>query len=81
MSYTIKPEDIPNTFYQEFGHMFKPDLIKFLNACIEAGIVSPPCYCLRWSGELQMVDFTDNPKVFAGKPWSQDTEHYKGQTK
>lgn len=52
-----------------------------LNAAIEAGVVSPPCHCLRWDGELQMQEFTDVPKVFAGRPWSKDGEHYRGQTR
>ena len=90
MSGIIKPKDIPCDFVQiaeelfeqgYWSHNTKHNTANFLQAAIEAKIVSPPCYCLRWNGELQMLDFTNKPKVFAGKPWSQeDTEHYKGQT-
>lgn len=85
MSEIIKPEDVPDVLVEHYlstklGVSWKHLIASDMNAAIEAGIVSPPCYCLRLNGELQMVHFTDNPKVFAGKPWSQDAEHYKGQT-
>ena len=89
MSEIIKPEDVSQStlelamerFKQAYWNQVTPqNVADFLQDCIEAGVVSPPCHCLRLNGELQMAHFTDNPKVFAGKPWSQDTEHYKGQT-
>ena len=50
-----------------------------LNAAIEAGLVSPPVYCVRRNGELRKFD-SGEVKVFSGKPWAHDTEHWKGQT-
>lgn len=86
----IKPEDISDEAFAKLSHVFCPDtgidkddFSTILNAAIAAGLVSPPCYCLRWDGELQMNRDTEpvTPKVFPGTPWAADTEHYQGQTK
>lgn len=82
----VEPDDIPASLVESlikrrFVPGIRENLAATLSAAIEAGVVSPPCHCLRWDGELQMQDFADVPKVFVGRPWSKDTEHYKGQKK
>lgn len=82
----IKPEDIPQSLmdatfkhtesYTEAGQ--RRDIAAILNAAIEAGVVSPPVFCVRQNGELYRYD-TGAIKVFSGKPWAHDTEHWKGQ--
>lgn len=95
MSDVIKPEDITKGFVYEVIEKARrsklnaelgksasneQEIADLLNAAIEAGIVSPPCYCVRWNGELQISEQTSVPKLFPGKPWADDTEHYRGQT-
>jgi len=87
----IKPEEIPDELVEELLRPRKSDdwkqqIADDLNAAIEAGVVSPACYCLRWNGELQTHSTACpktgllHPKLFAGKPWADDQEHYRGQT-
>lgn len=95
----IKPEDVSNEMVDQVEkiiafHFEKWEVgcdaggiaVAILNAAIEAGIVSPPCYCVRWDGELQMHNRSNpvtgliNPMAYVGKPFSHDTEHYRGQS-
>lgn len=91
----IKPHDVPESLVENYADRFSlaywdgakdEHVAEFLNAAIEAGVVSPPCYCVRWDGELQTHSKACSstgliqPRVFAGKPFSHDTEHYRGQT-
>ena len=80
----IKPGDITNQmaatcwiYARGEGESMKWSISEILNAAIEAGIVSPPCYCVRWNGELQKHE--NMVKLYPGKPWAHDTEHWKGQ--
>lgn len=87
----IKPEDIPPELVEHYlrscvTKSWTEKIARDLNAAIQAGVVSPPCYCVRWDGELQTHDKacpgtgSIQPRVYAGKPFSHDTEHYRGQT-
>lgn len=85
----INPEDIPceiveiatERFSEAYwGRLTKQDVAWMVEDLIEAGLVSPPVYCVRWDGELQILEQTDTPRLFPGKPWAHDQEHYKGQT-
>ena len=91
----IKPEDVPKSLvYDVYAQMKRcleldelgtpvsteQQVADLLILCVEAGIVSPPAYCLRWDGELQIQEQTSSPKLFPGKPWASDCEHWKGQT-
>lgn len=82
----IKPSDIPDdlaeyvcTFADLSPKQGKGMVAAILNAAIEAGVVSPPVFCVRQNGELRKFD-SGEVKVFPGKPWANDTEHWKGQT-
>jgi Cu/Ag efflux pump CusA len=89
----IKPEDITESTRREIVRAinnadrdFESEVAAIANVLIEAGVVSPPCYCLRWNGELQTHGTACpntvllRPRLFAGKPWADDQEHYMGQT-
>jgi hypothetical protein len=95
---TIRPEDISDEafdemngdYYSDFG-MDKEDFAAILNAAIEAGVVSPPCYQPVVDGEPLTDVF--GPTIFATQQsveeWFVDREicreswggrHWKGQT-
>jgi hypothetical protein len=88
---TIKPEDISDEafdemdgdYYSDFG-MDKEDFAAILNAAIEAGVVSPPCYALRKSenGELltRFRVYTSREAANDCAPYRCKVEHWKGQT-
>lgn len=87
----IKPEDIPDELIEKLVRPRKSDdwkqqIADDLNVMIDEGVVSPPCYCIRWNGELQTHGTACpntvlmRPRLFAGKPWADDQEHYRGQT-
>lgn len=88
MSYKVKPEDVPDTLAIELQdnlsgvtiHAYRSNISKILNAAIEAGLVSPPCYVHRYLGELECQGGTLDPALFIGKPREAGDEHWKGQT-
>lgn len=88
----IKPSDIPDELesmcqgieWFQCGDMDKPAVAAILNAAIEAGLVSPPCYVWRFNGELQR-DANGEPTVWSSRgldspDGSISYEHWKGQT-
>lgn len=89
---TIKPEDVSQEllelamerFENAYWNDVSPEHVAlFLQDAIDFGLVSPPCYCVRWNGEIQTHDpglMEDMVKLFPGKPWASDCEHWKGQT-
>ncbi len=69
--------------WPDHANLTKGSLAYVLQLAIEHGLVSPPCYCVRWNGEIQTHDaglMEDMVKLFPGKPWANDCEHWKGQT-
>lgn len=82
MSGPIKPEDIPNELMAEFGHIYGPDLVAFLNAAVEAGVVSPPVWRLKRRNNGKIIGFVlnmeDAIRADAFMP-TVEVEHWKGQ--
>ena len=82
----IKPEDLPQELTKKFAWIFTPDLVDFLNAAIEAGVVSPACYCGRKAfGSVAVgpiIEHEGIPILWApgANPQNVVTEHWKGQT-
>lgn len=92
MSYHIKPEDVPEEFFNRASTDFLSvwedealvDVAGILNAAIEAGLVSPPCYALRKpdNGGLltQHRVYTSRESANDAAPYRHNVEHWKGQT-
>jgi hypothetical protein len=87
----IKPEDISDEafdemngdYYSDFG-MDKEDFAAILNAAIEAGVVSPPCWVVRDGfGDIVTHRRAFTAKAFAsyesGHRPEYAIEHWKGQ--
>ena len=89
MSYKIKPEDVNQSileiarqrFEDAYYNRLMPETVAdFLQDCIDAGVVSPPCHVKRYLGELEFQGGTLDPQLFFGKPKQEGDEHWKGQT-
>lgn len=89
MSYIIRPEDVSQSILELAKERFEEaswnrvtpqNVADFLQDCLEAGIVSPPCHVKRYLGELECQGGTINPQLFFGKPKEEGDEHWKGQT-
>ena len=87
----IKPQDVPEDFVGiaeelfEDGHWSnntKVNVARFLNAAIEAGIVSPPVRILRSKfGVLEKgVLYVDDNEAQSHASPGGSSEHYRGQT-
>ena len=88
MSYHIKPEDIDDEAFESMGGdywadfgMEKEEMADILNAAIEAGLVSPPCWVMRCYGRMTK-DMSSEPNIYPSR--RDDTEavsyeHWKGQ--
>jgi len=87
----IKPEEIPDELVEELLRPRKSDdwkqqIADDLNAAIEAGVVSPPCYCGRkaFGGVAvgPIIEHEGIPILWApgANPQNVVTEHWKGQT-
>lgn len=86
MSGPIKPEDIPNGLMAEFGHIYGPDLVAFLNAAVEAGVVSPPVWNVVNLASSQIVATFESRSEAESEAARQAllrrncaVEHWKGQ--
>ena len=80
---TIKPEDVPKSVWSEYVDMHVPlfHLVAFLNDCIEAGVVSPPCHCIKHDdGYVIDPGYERRIRVWPGKAYGLNIEHWKGQT-
>lgn len=83
----IKPEDISDDALNKMSremwtdfHMDKIDAAKFLNAAIEAGLVSPPCHVIKTDrGYVHDPGYKRHIRVWAGKAFGPHVEHYIGQ--
>lgn len=87
MSYKIKPEDVPDNLLDAcFLHAMgegpsqRWSISEILNAAIEAGLVSPPCYTVRNLVTGQLFYDVGQVQLRPGKPEIPAHEHWKGQT-
>lgn len=86
----IKPEDVSSDLEDVIngldgptGYLDSEDIAAILNAAIKAGIVSPPCWVMRFNGELQQ-DANGEPTVWPSRGLDSPDggisyEHWKGQ--
>lgn len=89
MSYKVKPKDISCEFAEVAKELFKEGYwshntrhhaADFLNAAIEAGLVSPPCHVLTRDGGYVIDPGYDGAiRVWPGKACGPNVEHYWGQ--
>jgi hypothetical protein len=89
----IKPEDLPPELQDKCflhargeGPSQQWSIAEILNAAIEAGVVSPPCYCGRkaFGGVAvgPIIEHEGIPILWApgANPQNVVTEHWKGQS-
>ncbi len=87
MAFRIKPEDVTLELRQDiakrlFDHCVREwEIASILNAAIEAGLVSPPCYFITYpSGMPVMYEPGEPIQIFPGKGDGPHCRHWKGQT-
>ena len=88
MRYVIKPEDIPEEIGRTAWRIAVTSdksgrrhlLAATLNAAIEAGLVSPPCYTIRNQQDGKLFHDVGQVRLRPGKPQIPAHEHWKGQT-
>lgn len=90
MSDVIKPEDVTQDILElameRFQNAYWKDVTKqnvadFLDDCIDAGLVSPPCYTVRDPNSGRLYFDCGQVRLRPGKPQIPAHEHWKGQTK
>lgn len=80
MSYTIKLEDVPEKIAKDFDWTPRSQIAAIINAAIEAGMVSPPCHVLTRSGGYVIdLGYDGAIRVWPGKAYGPNVEHYRGQ--
>lgn len=89
MSYKVKPEDVTLELAEKCwlhvrgeGPSAKWSISEVINAAIEAGLVSPPCWVMRVHERIAK-DMNHEPNVFPSRRDDSKHlmyEHWKGQT-
>lgn len=91
----IKPEDVPQYLVQHIEKCFDSGyygshdtdaIARFLNLCVEAGVVSPSVYTARDKDGYLLDDevyglWSDPDRAVNGLSDGCYAEHYRGQTK
>ena len=87
MSYKINPEDVPIDFIANHlkGRLFaesvyEADILVIINAAIEAGLVSPPCWAVTRPGSQITWGPLSLEQAKRMVLHDEVIEHWKGQT-